>query len=59
MPTSIPRVDAKSRMELLPGAKGRDGIRAKPWKLNLVSEHQGQSRTDNRKMDKDEKQERM
>ena len=43
-------------MELLPGAKGRDGIRAKPWKLNLVNEHQGQSRTD-RKVDKDEKQE--
>lgn len=46
-------------MELLPGAKGREGIQAKPWQLNLVNEHQGQSRADNRKMDKDEKQERM
>jgi len=36
--------------------KGRDGIRAMPWKLNLVNEHQGKSRTD-RKVDKDEKQE--
>ena len=38
--------------------KGRDGIGATPWKLNLVNEHHGQSRTD-RKVDKDEKQERM
>lgn len=34
-------------------------IRAKPWKLNSVNEYQGQSRTDNRKMDKDEEQARI
>lgn len=46
-------------MELLPGAKGREGIQAKPRQLNLVNEHQGRSRADNRKTDKDEKQERL